>query len=370
MKILHLVDSFDPTYERDQIKVVKMCAEKGYDTVVLTTSLDSDGKNVDPQYFYQSDILFGSVKIIRPYSRKVKLPYLDPVSAYVPSKILLNHFDLMHIYTVGSYSSLIGSFSHKINLTPIVLRAEMSHPLYHRLKTNALLRAIAKRILDRSNKMYSFTYKERQLLIDLGIPEGKIEVIPPSIDTDRFKKICKSRSEIGIGYIGRYTYAKGVHKVVKSLVKIAREFPEVKIFFAGPQTDKDYANDVISAFKDIKNFTYLGTPDLEEFFSLTDIVLIPSLMNETGSITTLEAMAAGKVVIASSITPMNEYIRNGFSGLLVNEEDQYYFYCKELLTHTERLAEMGEQAQERAKFFDNRIMFNKMESLYLSVIEE
>ncbi|MCX6000190.1 MAG: glycosyltransferase family 4 protein, partial [Chloroflexi bacterium] len=119
-------------------------------------------------------------------------------------------------------------------------------------------------------------------------------------------------------------------------------------------------------------FTYLGIVPSQEFYRLTDIVVVPSLDQsrgggETGSISTLEAMACGKAVIASDISPMNEYIDHGISGLLAKDEEQFYEHCKLLIEDPALARRLGQSAREKAEQYDIKKVFGKLEAIYRSL---
>lgn len=371
MKILHLVDSFDERYERDQIQIVRSCRRRGYDTTVVTTNLDSDGNTVPRDYFRASDGALKPVCIIRPKSFKLTLPWLNPLLVYLPHRHCLDTYDLLHAYTVGSYSSFIGNFVSRVKHTPLVMRAEMSATLFDRLRANPALRKVALRLLNGADAIYSFTVGEKNRLVKLRIPEDKISVIPVGIDWHKFSRIRKAGGDITIGYLGRFIPFKGVHRLVQPLSRLMTESPNIKVIFAGPKTDATYADNIINSLKPFTNFTYLEDVSSEYFYQLCDIVLAPSLPfgRETGSITTLEAMATRKVVIASDTCPMNEYIEHGISGMLVSEDREIYQYCKELIKHPALIREIGMKACQRARCFNWDDIFARLEEVYTALVQ-
>jgi len=134
MKILHLVDTFDPNDPRDQNKIVKLCGQKGYATTVVTSNCDSDNNPRDKDYFNEGDDSLKPVDIVRARGFKLKLPSLKPRSAYLPHPKLFGNYDLIHVYTLGTYSSFVIYFLKLVKPTKVVMRAEMSAGLFLRLK--------------------------------------------------------------------------------------------------------------------------------------------------------------------------------------------------------------------------------------------
>lgn len=64
---------------------------------------------------------------------------------------------------------------------------------------------------------------------------------------------------------------------------------------------------------------------VERYYKIADVVLIPSItshgIQEATSLSMLEGMACGKIVICSSIGGMKEVIQDGVTGYLVCEQN-------------------------------------------------
>lgn len=363
MKVLHLVDTFEAKYERDQIQIVKMCQKRGIDTTVMTSTFDSDGNPKGKAYFREWDAALKPATIIHLPSFKLRLPRLNPMLIYLPHPRLFDNYDLVHIYTVGSYCFFLGSLITKIKHAKTVVRAEMTPYWHERIKKSWIWQKTVLALLKEANAVYAFTQAERERLLDIGIPEGRVFVVPVSIDYAKLSKIQKENRKLTIGYLGRFVPVKGAHRLVSPLSKLAKEFPNIKIIFAGPQTASVYAANVIEAMSKCPNFEYLGILPSDQFYQLIDIALVPSL-SETGSVTTLEAMACGKTVIASDVSAMNEYIEDGISGFLAKDDEQFYQNCKQLIENPDLIEMLGKNAQEKARQYDQEEVFSRLEIIY------
>jgi glycosyltransferase involved in cell wall biosynthesis len=98
-------------------------------------------------------------------------------------------------------------------------------------------------------------------------------------------------------------------------------------------------------------------------------VLIPST-SETGAIAVLEAMASGKVVIASDINPIKEYIQHGRTGFLFRHEEEVCSYLKRLIGSPDLIMEIGTRASESTKKYDWQLLIRKYEEMYESVVAQ
>ena len=96
---------------------------------------------------------------------------------------------------------------------------------------------------------------------------------------------------------------------------------------------------------------FMGTRrDIPELLSRMDVFVLPSLYEGFG-IAILEAMAAGKPVIATTVGGIPEFVEQGHSGVLVSPGDSRALAqaIKEVIAHPERATIMGRNAQAHVR---------------------
>jgi len=368
MKILYLKDSFEPKYSmRDDVQVAVQ-AKRGHDVTVMTSTFDLD-LNPHPKSFFETQDKTLGIEIIR--CKSFKIPIFPSMVIYAPNTMVFDKYDIVHAHNIGSYSSFLASVLKLTKKMPMVLKADFSEAFYKRLKENHLHRKVVLKPAHVADALYTFTTREKDLLVDLDVPEDKIWIIPIGINYDRLLNLRKEDTDsITVGYLGRFTAQKGLHNVVKPLKKLMNDHPDIKVVFAGQKTDVKYADKILRELEKYAQFKYVGfMKSSEDFYSQTDIVIIPSLW-ETGSIITLEAMAAGKAVVASDINPHREYIEHGVSGFLAKDGNDFYKYSKELIDNPDLIKTLSKNAQKKAKGYDWQIIFDKIESIYDFVISK
>jgi glycosyltransferase involved in cell wall biosynthesis len=106
--------------------------------------------------------------------------------------------------------------------------------------------------------------------------------------------------------------------------------------------------------------------DVAEVLPLLEIFVLPSLSEGFG-IAIVEAMAAGRPVVATAVGGIPEIILSGETGLLVPPGDPIALAAamQQLLSHPERARSMGEQGRERARDrFSIQSMVRRHEELY------
>ena len=93
-------------------------------------------------------------------------------------------------------------------------------------------------------------------------------------------------------------------------------------------------NSVSDAKNSIKKLGNLSIDKMCEMYNISDVVVIPSLM-EAVSLSAIEAMATGTPVISTDVGGMPELIIDGENGLLIRAESE-----KEIYTALMKLANL------------------------------
>lgn len=144
-----------------------------------------------------------------------------------------------------------------------------------------------------------------------------------------------------IVFFGRLNVLKGLVNGTLAMKKILAEFPNYHFKVvgddgAGPNTGQSMKQWMQKKLKKvISNVSFYDGQEYDKLpahISNATIALLPSLF-ESFSYTCAEAMAAGKAVVGSSSTGMEDIIVNNYSGLLVNAENKkdIYFALKKLI---------------------------------------
>jgi glycosyltransferase involved in cell wall biosynthesis len=364
--VLHLIDIFDVRYQRDQQTIASLQSEIGCDVTVVTSTYNDEWRVNRRSLFKNWEADFKGINIYHTYA--TKLPFFN-TAIYIPSAHVLDRYDIMHAYGPWSYSSYLACILKKIAKTPLVMRADFSGQGYQRAKRSRFWRSLLRLQFRYADAITAFTPAEKQFLIDVGIPEEKISVIPLGIDLSKFHNEAsraRSASEVAIGYMGRFAPIKGAHRLVAPLSRILKEYPDVKVIFAGPQQDKKYFSRIMCEMRPNANFSYIGPSDPLTFFDQCEIVVIPSI-SETAAITVKEAMAASKAIVASNIHPINSYVRHGLSGLLIDTDEEIYESCKRLIDDEVLRTNLQEKALDQSAEFSDRQMVRRIKEVYDSV---
>ena len=194
-------------------------------------------------------------------------------------------------------------------------------------------------------------------------------VIHNGVACERFT-VCGriARRPMVFGCVASLFGHKG-HAVLIEAVRLLRtQGIDVSVQCAGtgPLEHALRAQTVAAGVKDIVAF--VGQIDeIVTFLKGVDILVLPSVEREGMPMSILEAMAAGKAVIASDIGGVFEAVQNGNTGILVKPRDAVALAeaMRHMVLDTMGAAAMGAAGQRIARAdFSRATMLTKIEELY------
>lgn len=182
------------------------------------------------------------------------------------------------------------------------------------------------------NLMYpSFTSKNLFLIpISQAAKEGLnypqyLDVVHNGVNVNQIKVVEK---EDYFAWVGRIVPEKGVHIAVD----LAKELG-IKLKIAGPMQkyndfsfDEDYFEKAKRDIEENDNIEYVGVLSQEEtynFLAKAKGLIFPSDGTESCPMVAIESMVAGTPVITSPKGPLPELVKDGITGFLCNNIDDY-----------------------------------------------
>jgi glycosyltransferase involved in cell wall biosynthesis len=110
--------------------------------------------------------------------------------------------------------------------------------------------------------------------------------------------------------------------------------------------------------------------DIDEIMPLFDMLVLPSLNEGMGRVL-VEAMAAGKPVVASRVGGIPDLVRHAETGYLVPPADEEALAdgIKKLLDDPEKAKQMGLRGKEYCHQFSLDAMVSKLDDLYSDLMQ-
>jgi glycosyltransferase involved in cell wall biosynthesis len=198
----------------------------------------------------------------------------------------------------------------------------------------------------------------KQKLVAAGFPSDRVIRIHNGIDTRQASGDSRAslRQELGcvngarlVGTVANLRESKGYDYFLRAARLVADSMPEVRFAAAG-EADPQLSRNLFSLRQELQleeQVRFLGfRRDVDELLAAFDVFVLPSI-SEGFSLATVEAMAAGRPVIATRSGGPEELIEDGVTGLLVPRKDPKSLAAKicEVLRNPALASALGHNAQ-------------------------
>jgi len=324
MRVVHLTPSFLPIIGGTEFYIANLSLSlKKYGITSEVISL-SYKRRCETVKILKQDSYYGIKRIIWPscYLGIIRLPlktHFLPFHVEILKKHL-NGFSIIHMHDDVDLS--FPFTARKIKRPKVFSCHSLPYWMkYYRFNT------LARELLRCSADLYHvFSQRDMKFLLEIGIPEEKLIVIPHGVDIETFKpkdtKTQRIINDVHIGFLGRIVPQKGIITFLKA-IKLLKNHNTlnipIKVSIAGPIVDMKYFHKLVEYVRihQLRNVVFYGpVADAHIFLQNLDIFIFPSL-EETFGLTLLEAMACGLPVIATKIEPVSKIVLEGKTGFLV-----------------------------------------------------
>jgi glycosyltransferase involved in cell wall biosynthesis len=195
------------------------------------------------------------------------------------------------------------------------------------------------------------------------VPDARIEIIRNGIDFDGFDRACQTKSDLLdafpqirgqrlVGMVGRVDPVKGVEDFLEAALEVLARRDDVAFVLVGKEEDHTVAERMrvrIRASGHEGRFVFAGfRKDVPAVLRQLDVVVNASL-REGLPMSSLEAMAAGRPLVATRASGNVEVVDDGETGVLteIGNPRQLAQAIDALLEDRDRASRMGERARRR-----------------------
>jgi glycosyltransferase involved in cell wall biosynthesis len=196
-----------------------------------------------------------------------------------------------------------------------------------------------------------------------GIPEKRIVSISNSVDVNRYgdrSARTAVRRELGLDdhhkimlVVATLKEQKGHYFLLNALHEIVKQFPDLKVLFAGDGELRTTLQTHALKLHLENNVHFLGNRnDIPKLLAASDYFILPSLW-EGLPMALIEAMASGLPIIATRVSGTNQVMVHGETGLLVPPGDakELERAILELLSNPYTAFRMGKAARRRVEVY-------------------
>lgn len=194
-----------------------------------------------------------------------------------------------------------------------------------------------------------------------AIPQKKIITICNSVDVRRYDKHSERtalRQELGFGeqqrvaaVVASFKEQKGHRFLLDALQEVVRQFPDLKVLFAGDGELQTALQAQTLRLHLENNVLFLGNrANIPDLLAASDYFILPSLW-EGLPMALIEAMASRLPVIATRVSGTNQVMVHGETGLLVapGNSAELAHAILELLSNPSMALQMGKAARRRVE---------------------
>jgi len=154
--------------------------------------------------------------------------------------------------------------------------------------------------------------------------QSELRVIPGGVDFERFSRGRRLRrfadGKLNVLWVGRPEPRNGLDKLIVAFARVRRQLDARLVVVGGGPRLPAYRARVPRELEDDVVFAGEIGDDLPDWYASADVVCAPAQGPSSGA-TLLEAMAAGKPVLASDVAGYRDVIQHGREGELVAPDD-------------------------------------------------
>jgi len=194
-------------------------------------------------------------------------------------------------------------------------------------------RALETYVLRHVNAITTICTGLRNDIVGRGIPQDKVTVIPNAVDLEHFmvggipdqqlaEKLGLNGKHV-LGFIGSFYAYEGLHLLLQALPDILRTVPNARILLVGGGIQENYLKQLAMDLGIADKVIFTGRvphDQVQRYYDLVDIFVYPRLSMRLTELVTplkpLEAMAQGRLVVASDVGGHKELIKHGETGYL------------------------------------------------------
>jgi PEP-CTERM/exosortase A-associated glycosyltransferase len=175
-------------------------------------------------------------------------------------------------------------------------------------------------------------------IIARGIPAEKVTVIPNAVDIDAFtvrgardpelKRRLGLDGALVLGFIGFFHAYEGLAVLLRALPEVLSHAPRTRVLLVGGGAQEAQLKRLAADLGVTDSVVFAGLVphrDVPSYYDLVDVLVYPRLSIRLTELVTplkpLEAMAQGRMVVASDVGGHRELIRSGETGMLFKAGD-------------------------------------------------
>jgi PEP-CTERM/exosortase A-associated glycosyltransferase len=349
MKILHILDHSIPLHSGYTFRtkaILEQQRKLGWETFHVTSAKHSGAlapvEEIDGLSFYRS---------AQPNGLLAQLPVLNQWAIVQSLAKRLDEIipqlkpDILHAHSpaLNGLAALKAAKKHNIPLVYECRAFWEDAAVDHGTATEGGLRYRCTKMLEtyvfkQADAITTICEGLRADIISRGIPAEKITVIPNAVDIEHFPYGADPdqtlRTQLGLqnktvlGFIGSFYAYEGLPLLLEALSAILEKQPETRLLLVGGGPQESLIRQKTQELGLEQQVIFTGRvphEQVQDYYNQVDIFVYPRLSMRLTDLVTplkpLEAMAQGRLVVASDVGGHKELIQNNVTGCLFKAGD-------------------------------------------------
>lgn len=348
MRILHILDHSIPLHSGYTFRTLSILKEQralGWETTHLTSpkqgTCSASEETIDGWHFFRTH---------HAIAKMTKVPLLNQISVINSLTHRLKKVakivkpDILHAHSPALNAIAALRVGRSLGI-PVVYEVRAfweDAAADHGTTTEGSIRYR----LTRAMETYAFKHVDavtticeglRSDIVARGIPSTKVTLVPNAVDIKKFSiggapdEILKTQLGLAgariLGFIGSFYAYEGLDLLLTALPRILDQAPDVRVLLVGggPQEDALKQQSRQLGIADKVVFTgRVPHSEVNRYYDLMDMLVYPRHSMRLTELVTplkpLEAMAQGRLFVASNVGGHKELIRDGETGVLFKAE--------------------------------------------------
>lgn len=349
MRILHILDHSIPLHSGYTFRTLSILKEQRalqWETSHITSQKQGTYKNaeenVDNWHFYRtppSSSMMAKMPVLN------QLAVIDSLTHRLQDVAKSVKPDILHAHSPALNAVAALRVGKKLGI-PVVYEirafwedAAVDHGTSKEWGVRyRLTRALESYAIKRADAVTTICEGLRGDILARGVPAEKVTVIPNAVNIEDFSTgetaDMRLAAELGLegkrvlGFIGSFYAYEGLNILLQALPKMLAQNPDIRVLLVGggPQDKELKALAQQLGVADKVIFTGRVPHDqVQRYYNLVDVLVYPRLPMRLTELVTplkpLEAMAQGRLLVASDVGGHRELIEDGKTGVLFKAGD-------------------------------------------------
>jgi PEP-CTERM/exosortase A-associated glycosyltransferase len=349
MKILHVLDHSIPLHSGYTFRTRSILKEQhklGIETCHVTSPKHGNSQveieEIDGLKFYRSAPISGLMSKLPLLNQ---MAYISPMVKRILEVVELEKPDVIHAHSPALNGLAALKAGRKSGL-PVVYEirafwedAAVDHGTCQEDDLRyRLTRKMETHVVKHANAVTTICQGLKTDLIGRGFPEDKFTVIPNAVNIEQFDLISQKNAQLEkdlafencqvLGFLGSFYGYEGIDLTIAAMPAVLKQNPTVRLLIVGGGPQEQHLKQQVSSLGLEGQVIFTGRvphSEVGKYYSLVDLLVYPRKhMRLTDLVTPLkplEAMAQGKLVLASDVGGHKELISDNDNGFLFKADD-------------------------------------------------